>query len=107
MAEPDVFHRALTALGAPAQAGETLLDALRLGHDMEATRKIREGVPCWGCRRCWAAVTYSYVDGHAGGSATAKDCAEVIRGYAASVIGATRWQLAWLAEHDRTKAGRG
>lgn len=50
-AEPDAFHRALAALGAPTRAvelAETMVAALRAGHDMQPTDYLYE----WQCTGC-------------------------------------------------------
>lgn len=48
------FHNVLTAMGAPAELGDALLAALRLGHDLAVPERGPSNT--WVCRRCkaWA-----------------------------------------------------
>jgi hypothetical protein len=105
------FHRALAALGAPegvTELAETLLAALRAGHNLEQDRIVgNPSLRLWVCSRCAMAVVWQPGDDRWHDAAARVRCVDALRGDLAQGFELDPQALAWLAEHDRTEAGRG
>lgn len=110
MTEPDAFHRALAALDVPedeTRVAEAVLAAVRLGHDLKLDGVLGDpSVRIWGCIRCASAVVWAPGGAPYDGAAR-WSCAESLRGDLAQGFELEPEARAWLAEHDRTGAGRG